>query len=158
METILTSLVAQLKNPLQYICVGIVWFFLLYLDSNTHYIFPLILLSIGTAYILEKLFGWIKEKYKKHRYKKQILFTLSYLNNFERDFIIKCIKSNSQTVLVDALKGGIISSLKSKTIAYTSGLNDAYAVPLTIYPEVWKIIMNNKNIIFKKKRKRADAE
>ena len=64
METILTSLITQLKNPWQYICVGAVWSGVLYLGIDTKYLYSAILCSLGLAYIIQtifdKIFYWIK--------------------------------------------------------------------------------------------------
>ena len=49
MDAILTSIISQLKNPWQYICVGVAWGYIIYFDINREYLAPATLCAMGVA-------------------------------------------------------------------------------------------------------------
>ena len=152
METILASLITQLKNPWQYICVGLVWSGVLYFDIDKQYLYPAILCSLGLAYIIQtlfdKIFYWIKMK-KKH---ESILFNLLHMNEEEKKFIGYCFSNNIQTCSLNMLyqNSAIWNTLPQKGIALRpSGVIQADALPLSIPENVWKLIEKHADEIFK---------
>ncbi len=152
METILTSLITQLKNPWQYICVGAVWSGVLYLGIDTKYLYSAILCSLGLAYIIQtifdKIFYWIKIKKKN----ESILFNLLHMNKEEKDFIGYCFSNNIQTYSVSILyqNSTIWNTLPQKGIALRpSGFAKYDSLPLSIPENVWKLIEKHADEIFK---------
>ena len=147
METIVTSLITQLKNPWQYICFAIAWFCILYFKINSDYLLPASILSLPCGYFLSNVSQYVVFKYRQKQKEKDILFHLNHLNPYEREFIKQCINDNTQTRLVDIFRGGIVSSLQSKLIAFVPrGTNDVRTIPLTIPNNVWKLIQKNRKL------------
>ena len=153
METILTSLITQLKNPWQYICVGAVWSGVLYFGIDKQYLYSAILCSLGLAYIIQtifdKIFYWIKLKKKN----ETILFNLLHMNEEEKDFIGYCFSKNIQTYSVSILyqNSTIWNTLPQKGIALRpSGFTKYDSLPLSIPENVWKLIEKHADEIFKK--------
>lgn len=98
MEAILTSLITQLKNPWQYICVGAVWCAVLYFNLDRQYLAPLIITSLGFAYLFEKLLTKIMlslfKKIKEFFVNKNLLKTLKNCTAEEKDFLYNRLYEN----------------------------------------------------------------
>ena len=151
METIFTSLIAQIKNPWQYICVGRVWCGVLYFGMDKQYLLPCIIASLGFAFIFKEVSSYFLVLLKIQKYKKNILFYLTHLNSGEKRVLSKCFFSNIQTISINGLYGdmSLWSSLIDKGIAEKPiGRYSMESLPLTISENVWKIIEKNADIIF----------
>ena len=154
METILTSLITQLKNPWQYICVGLVWCGVLYFGMDKQYLLPCIIASLGFAFVFKEVSSYFLVLLKMQRYKKNILFYLTHLNSDEKQVLSKCFFSNIQTISINGLyeNMSLWSSLIDKGIAEKPiGRYSMESLPLTISENVWKIIEKNADIIFAEK-------
>ncbi|MBR5129870.1 MAG: hypothetical protein IKV03_01410 [Alphaproteobacteria bacterium] len=105
METILTSLITQLKNPWQYICVGAVWCAVLYFNLDRQYLAPLIITSLGFAYLFEKLLTKIMlslfKKIKDFFVNKNLLKTLKNCTPEEKDFLYSRIYENDNELSIE---------------------------------------------------------
>ena len=119
METILTSLITQIKNPWQYICVGLVWCGVLYFGMDKQYLLPCIIASLGFAFVFKEVSSYFLVLLKMQRYKKNILFYLTHLNSDEKQVLSKCFFSNIQTISINGLYEdmSLWSSLIDKGIA-----------------------------------------
>lgn len=154
METILTSLITQIKNPWQYICVGLVWCGVLYFGMDKQYLLPCIIASLGFAFVFKEVSSYFLVLLKMQRYKKNILFYLTHLNSDEKQVLSKCFFSNIQTISINGLyeNMSLWSSLIDKGIAEKPiGRYSMESLPLTISENVWKIIEKNADIIFAEK-------
>ncbi len=151
METILPSLITQLKNPWQYICVGAVWGCIVYFDINREYLIPALLCAMGIAYTINAITKRILDQIIRHKWKTQVLFNLLHMNAEEKSVIWYCFSHNIQTTNIDGLNNGLSvwHSLAQKYIvirpAGTHVMND---LPITITPSVWELIKKNKKKIF----------
>ncbi len=105
METILTSLITQLKNPWQYICVGAAWSGVLYFDIDKQYLIPFVIASLGFAYLLEqvitKIVLVIFRKAKDYFVAKKILKTLKKCTPEEKDFLYNRVYENGNELQID---------------------------------------------------------
>ena len=105
METILTSLITQLKNPWQYICVGLVWSGVLYFDIDKQYLIPFVIASLGFAYLLEQIITKIVlvifRKAKDYFVAKKILETLRKCTSEEKDFLHNRVYENGNELRID---------------------------------------------------------
>ena len=151
METILTSLITQLKNPWQYLCVGCVWSCIIYFDLNKEYLIPASLCAMGVAYIIRQIIKFIFDKITLYRWKKQVLFNLLHMNPEEKSIIWHCFSNNIQTANINGLYDGMSAwnSLSQKCIAVRpTGAHSMQNLPITITSPVWGIIEKNKKEIF----------
>ena len=105
METILTSLITQLKNPWQYICVGVVWSGILYFGIDKQYLIPVVIASLGFAYLLEqittKIVLVIFRKAKDYFVAKKILGTLKNCTSEEKAFLHNRVYENGNETQID---------------------------------------------------------
>lgn len=105
METILTSLITQLKNPWQYICVGVVWSGILYFGIDKQYLIPVVIASLGFAYLLEqittKIVLVIFRKAKDYFVAKKILGTLKNCTSEEKKFLYNRVYENGNELQID---------------------------------------------------------
>ena len=151
MENIITSLISQIKNPWQYICIGFVWIGILYLNIEEKYTIPAILITIGAATFIQKIVNCVLEFIYEKRIEKEILFNLIHMNDIERSFVYHCFSNNIQTASFEILsQGGTIwNTLPQKRIAVKpSGIQSMEALSLTIPSYVWKIIEKHQKEIF----------
>ena len=104
METILTSLITQLKNPWQYICVGLIWSALLYFNLEKQYLIPFILISLGLAYLLEKIITSLIIppflSIKRYFSNKKLLKTLKNCSDDEKDFLYNRVYENGNELQI----------------------------------------------------------
>ena len=151
MENIITSLISQIKNPWQYICIGFVWCSILYLNIEEKYTIPAILITIGIAAFIKKIVNYVLDFIGDKQIEKEILFNLMHMNNMERSFVYHCFSNNIQTASFEILsRGGTIwNTLPQKRIAVKpSGIQTMEALSLTIPSYVWKIIEKHQKEIF----------
>lgn len=151
MENILASLISQIKNPWQYICVGAVWIYITYFDINKEYLVSVSLCAMGGAYIINNIIKFIFDKIILHKWKKQILFNLLHMNSEEKSVIWYCFSNNIQTTNINGLYEGmsVWNSLSQKYIAARpAGTHSMKDLPITITSFVWEIIEKNKSKIF----------
>lgn len=105
METILTSLITQLKNPWQYICVGAVWSGVLYFGIDKQYLIPFVIASLGFAYLLEqiltKIILVIFHKIKAYFVANKMLETLKNCTAEEKAFLYNRVYENGNELTID---------------------------------------------------------
>ena len=105
MEAILTPLISQLKNPWQYICVGLIWSSILYFGIDKQYLIPFIIASLGIAYLIEqiytKIIRTIFQKIKNYFVSKKILKTLKNCSSEEKDFLYNRVYENNNELQID---------------------------------------------------------
>lgn len=151
MEAILTPLISQLKNPWQYVCVGVAWGYIIYFDINREYLAPATLCAMGIAYIIGQTIKFISKKITLYKWKKQVLFNLLHMNPEEKSIIWHCFSNNIQTTNINGLYDGMSAwySLSQKYIAVRpAGAHSMKDLPITITSSVWEIIKKHKNEIF----------
>lgn len=151
MDAILTSIISQLKNPWQYICVGVAWGYIIYFDINREYLAPATLCAMGVAYIIRQIIKFIFDKITLYKWKKQVLFNLLHMNPEEKSIIWHCFSNNIQTTNINGLYDGMSAwySLSQKYIAvHPAGAHSMKDLPITITSPVWEIIKKHKNEIF----------
>lgn len=155
METIFTSLISQIKNPWQYVFIGIFWSCIIYFNINREYTMPIIVWCMGVAYIFDLIIKYIKGKIDSHKYNKIILFNLLHMNEEEKTFIKYCLCNNIQTLAINGITYlSLCSSLNQKMIAHSPiGVSSLDDIPLTIPSNVWNIICKNKYKIFPEMKK-----
>lgn len=161
MEAILTSLITQLKNPWQYICVGVVWGSVVYFDINREYLVPALICSLGIAYIIQTIFNKISYWFKIKKKNNSILFNLLHMNNDEKEFVGYCFSNHIQTYSVNVLyqNSTIWNTLPQKGIALRpSGFAKYDSLSLSIPENVWKLIEKHQNEIFAEYIIDADKE
>lgn len=151
MENIITSLISQIKNPWQYICIGFVWCAILYLNIEEKYTIPAILITIGIAAFIQKIVNYALDFIDDKQIEKEILFNLMHMNNMERSFVYHCFSNNTQTASFSMFSnaGTIWNTLPQKGIAFKSiGIQSTEALSLTIPSYVWRIIKKHQKEIF----------
>lgn len=177
MEAILTSLITQLKNPWQYICVGAVWCAVLYFNLDRQYLAPLIITSLGFAYLFEKLLKKIVlslfKKIKEFFVNKNLLKTLKNCTPEEKDFLYNRVYENGNELQIDMNSDAYfykqdertttyhlvcykrVFDTKSKVIKFLRQLEKKKIIKnfgnqhMIIPERVWDILIKNANEIFK---------
>lgn len=177
METILTSLITQLKNPWQYICIGAVWYAVLHFNLDRQYLTPLIITSLGFSYILEqiiiKIISPVFHGIKDYFVTKRILKTLKNCTPEEKDFLYNRVYENGNELQIDMNSDAYfykqdertttyhlvcykrVFDTKSKVIKFLRQLEKKKIIKnfgnqhMIIPERVWDILIKNANEIFK---------
>lgn len=142
-ETILTPLISQIKNPWQYICAGIVWSCIIYFNINKESLVPALLCAMGGAYIINGISKFIFDQIILYKRKDKILFNLLHMNAEEKAVIWHCFSYNIQTININGLYEGmsVWNSLSQKGIVLRpAGAHNINDLPMTIISPVWEII------------------
>lgn len=153
METILSSLIQQVKNPWQYILVGGVHIVLIYYKVDKQYFVWSSAFCMGIAYLFELIMqvikNYVKEKLFYFKNRKNILFNLLHMNVEEKRFIKECFFNNIQTYEINGMYNQIYKTLPAKNIAFCpSGQVLMNQIPITIPIYVWNIIKKHQKEIF----------
>ena len=105
MEPIFTSLITQLKNPWQYICVGVVWSGILYFNIDKQYLVPFIIVAFGLAYLFEKILNKIVIpiclKIKNFCIAMRLLYVLKHCSPEEKEFLYSRVYQNGNELQID---------------------------------------------------------
>lgn len=177
METILTSLITQLKNPWQYICVGLIWSALLYFNLEKQYLIPFILISLGLAYLLEKIITSLIIppflSIKRYFSNKKLLKTLKNCSDDEKDFLYNRVYENGNELQISINSDRYFYQIDEQSsthnlLFYKGRFDSKFKIMLflrqlekkkiiknfgnqhMIIPErVWDILIKNANEIFK---------
>lgn len=93
----ISALVSQLKNPWQYICIGVVWTLMLKYSLDDKYLVPSVLVSLGTGYLVPNVLNLIKRTIIKFHFyilSRKMLKILIDCTAQEKNFLINRVYEN----------------------------------------------------------------